>query len=127
MWSEYIKSIWIIFPVAVISTALEGFRVIGLPKTGNTSLAGTLVGFFLGCMAFGFLAILAFNWISARWPQNPPQTYLLVTVIIAGALTLLAIGMHFFFKSTWRDVILWTAINLVFMIGYGWFLPKVLS
>ncbi len=127
MWSDYLKAIWIIFPVALISAALESVRLVGAPKVGNASPFGTLVGFFIGSMAFGFLAIFAYNWISARWPQNPQLTYFLVAAIIAAVLTVMAIGMHFILKSTWRDVITWTAINLVFVVGYGWFLPRVLS
>lgn len=127
MWTEYLKSIWIILPVALITTLLEGARLIWGPKTGNSSGVGTLFGFLIVSLGFGFLAIAVLHWINARWPQNSEQVYFYLALGIGGLLTIMAVGMHFFFKSSWLDVAVWTAINVAYVVGYGWFMPKVLA
>ncbi len=127
MWSEFTKSIWIILPIAVLTVILEGVRVIVGPKTGASSPVGTLVGFLIVSLAFGFLAIYVYHFVVTRWPQNPQQVYLWIAIGCAAVLTVLAVVIHFAFKSTWLDVIVWTVINWAFALGYGMFLPKVLS
>jgi len=127
MWNEFIKSIWIILPVAVIGTVVEGIRAFVSLKPGAPSPIGTLIGFLVVSMAFGFLAIFVYHQVGNRWPQNPKQLFLYIAIDCAAVLTVMAVVMHFVFKSSWLDVIAWTVINWAFALGYGLFLPKGLS
>ncbi len=127
MWNEFIKSIWIILPVAVLGVVLEGIRAFVGLKPGAPSPISTLFGLLIISVAFGFLAIFVYHQVGNRLPQNPQQVYLWIAIGCATVLTVLAVVMHFVFKSTWLDVIVWTVINWAFALGYGLFLPQGLS
>ena len=126
MLNEYMKSILIILPVTLITAALEALRLVWGPKTGNTLVFGTLFGYLIVGLGFGWLAIYVFHWVGGRWPLNAQQVYFWLVFVIAAVLNVLAVGMHFVFKSSWLDVIVWTVMNFLWALGYGWFLPKVL-
>jgi hypothetical protein len=127
MWSEFIKSIWIILPAAAIGVVLEGVRAFNGLKPGAPTPIWTLFGFLVISLAFGFLAIIVYHQVSIRWPQNPQQLYLYIAIVCAALLTVLAVVMRFAFKITWLDVIAWTVINWAFGLGYGLYLPKILG
>ncbi len=127
MIEQYIKAIWIILPITVITVLLEGVRYIWTPKTGKSSMGGTLFGILVLSLGFGFLAILALNWIQETWPGNATQIYLWLAIGCAIVLTLLAVIMPPVFKLRWGDAAIWTVLNFLWGLGYGWFLPQILS
>ncbi len=127
MIDQYLKAIWIILPITLITVVLEGIRMIWMPKTGGTSKSGSLFGILIFGLGFGFLAILVFNWISGTWSGASSQIYFWLAVGSAVVLTILAVIMPFFFKFRWADAAVWTILNFLWGLGYGWFLPQVLS
>ena len=127
MLNEYLKSIWLVLPITLVTIGLEAVAMPRMPKTGSSSLPGTLVGFLIFGLGFGFLAILAYYWVNSRWPANSAQVYLGLALILAVLFTLLGVVMHFAIKSPWLVVVIWTMMNFLWGIGYGWFLPRILS
>ncbi len=127
MIDQYLKAIWIILPITLITVVLQGIRMIWTPKTDGASRGGGLFGILIFGLGFGFLAILVFNWISGTWSEISTQIYFWLAVGCAIVLTLLAAVMPFFFKFRWADTAVWTILNFVWGLGYGWFLPQVLS
>lgn len=126
MWNEYLKSIWLILPITLITMLLEAVRLMGGSKTGHSSMFGVLFGYLVFGLGFGWLAIFVFRWMAGRWPLTAQQFYFWLALGLAVVLTLLAVGMHLFSKSSWLDVIVWTGMNFLWALGYGWFLPRVL-
>ncbi len=127
MIDQYLRAIWIILPITLITVVLEGIRIIWTPKTGSTSKSGSLFGILIFGLGFGFLAILVFNWISRTWSGASSQIYFWLAVGSAIVLTILAAIMPLFFKFRWADAAVWTVLNFLWGLGYGWFLPQVLS
>jgi hypothetical protein len=127
MIDQYIKSIWIIVPITLVTIVLEGIRMLWTPKKAKSSTSGSLFGMLIFGLGFGFLAIMVFNWLNGTWPATAVQMYFWLAVGSAIALTILAAIMPPIFKMRWKDVAVWTALNFIWGLGYGWFLPQVLG
>ncbi len=127
MFTEYMKSIGLILPTTIITMALEAIVLARAPKTAGSSMMGTLFGFLIFGLGFGFLAIFVYHWVGARWPLTADQVYLWLAIGAAVALTLLALIMPIFFKSPWLNVVVWTIENFGWALGYGLLLPRILS
>jgi hypothetical protein len=127
MIDQYLKAIWIIIPITLITVVLEGIRMIWTPKTGSSSKSGSLFGILIFGLGFGFLAIFVYNQIAGAWSETATQIYFWMAVGSAVILTILAFIMPYFFKFRWADVGVWTVLNFVWGLGYGWFLPQVLG
>lgn len=127
MIQQYFNAIWIILPITIVTVLLEGIRTIWTPKTGNQSIGGTLFGILVFSLGFGFLAILVLNSINRNWPGTANQIYFWLAVGCAVALSLLAVIMPPVFKMRWADTVIWTVLNFLWGLGYGWFLPQILS
>ncbi len=126
MIEQYLKAIWIIVPITLITVVLEGIRFIWTPKTASSSIGGTVFGMLIFGLGFGFLAILVFNWMAKTWPATAAQSYFWLALASAILLTILAAIMPPVFKMRWADVAIWTVLNFIWGLGYGWFLPQVL-
>lgn len=127
MFDQYLKAIWIILPITLVTVILEGIRSFWAPKPANAPKSGSLFGILIFGLGFGFLAILVLNWVTAAWSGTANQVYFWLATGSAVALTILAVIMPFFFKFRWADVAVWTVLNFVWGLGYGWFLPQVLN
>jgi hypothetical protein len=127
MYNEYLKSIWLVLPITLVTVVLEILVMSRMPKSAGSSLGGTLFGFLILGLGFGFLAILAYHWVGNRWHDSAAQVYLLLAIGSAVLLSILAFSMHFVIKSPWSVVALWTSMNFLWGLGYGWFLPRILS
>jgi len=127
MFSEYMKSIGLILPITLMTIALEALIIPRMPNSGNSSTLGVMFGFLIFGLGFGWLAILVYHWVGNRWPDNATLVYLWLAIVSAILFTLLAVGMHFAVKSPWVVVVVWTVMNFLWGLGYGWFLPQVLS
>ena len=127
MFAEYMKSIGLILPATLAAMALEALILARTPKSANASLMGTLFGFLIFGLGFGFLAIFVYHWVGSRWPETASQVYFWLAIGSAVALTLLALIMPLAFKSPWFNVAIWTVENFAWALGYGWFLPQILN
>jgi len=127
MFAEYMKSIGLILPATLITMALEAVILTRLPKSANTSFGGTMAGFLVFGLGFGVLAIVVYHWVGSRWPENAAQVYLWLALGSAVVLTLLALIMPLAFKMPWFNVVIWTAENFLWALGYGLFLPQILN
>ena len=127
MYNEYLKSIWLVLPITLVTIVLEILVMSRMPKSTGSSLGGTLFSFLILSLGFGFLAILTYHWVGNRWPDSAAQVYFLLAIGSAVLLSILAFSMHFVIKSPWSVVALWTGMNFLWGLGYGWFLPRILS
>jgi len=127
MFTEYMKSIGLILPATLVTMALEAMILARMPKSANASVGGTMAGFLVFGLGFGFLAIFMYHWVGSRWPENAAQVYLWVALGSAVLLTLLAGIMPLAFKMPWFNVAIWTAMNFLWALGYGIFLPRILN
>jgi len=126
MFNEYIKAIWLIAPITLATTVLEIIRILLMKKPLAAGL-GEIFGYVLVGLVFGWIAILVYHWIGSRWPLTAPQVYFWLAAGLAILLTLMAVVMPIVFKSPWSDTVLWTLMNALWGLGYGWFLPQILA
>ncbi len=127
MIAEYMKSLGLIVPATVVTMILEVFVFLRMPRTASSSLVGTMFGFLVFGLGFGFLAILVYHWVGNRWPETAAQVYFWIALGSAILLTMLALIMPVAFKMPWTSAILWTVMNFIWGLGYGWFLPQILN
>lgn len=117
---------WLIVPVTLVAAVIEMFVPFSAEQAGNQSKAGTFVGFVIGGLIFGLIAVWVWNGVSVRWPDTAPQTYLWIALGVCALLTAGAFGMHWVVKN-WTAPILWTVMNLLWALAYGLMVPRLLA
>jgi hypothetical protein len=127
MVNEFMKSIWLILPISVITMVLEAIAVKHMRGTKNSAIAGTMSSFLISGLVFGFIAIFAYHNIQIRWPENTAQMYLWIALAIATFLTILAVAFRTMVKADWVAVAMWVTMNFLWAAGYGIYLPQILN
>jgi hypothetical protein len=127
MVNEFMKSIWLILPISVITMVLEAIAVKHMQGTKNSAIAGTMSSFLISGLVFGFIAIFAYHKIQIRWPENTTQMYLWIALAIATFLTILAVAFRTMVKADWVAVAMWVIMNFLWAAGYGIYLPQILN
>lgn len=117
---------WLIVPVTLVTAVLEMFVPFTAEQAGNQSKAGTFVGFMVGGLLFGVIAVWAWNWMGARWPENAAQIYLWTAIGLGVLLTVAAIALHWVVRN-WTAPVLWTVMNLLWALAYGIMIPRLLG
>jgi hypothetical protein len=126
MFNEYMKAFALIAPITLATAFLEVIRILLMKKPLGAAL-GEIFGYLLVGFVFGWIAIQVYHWIGNRWPQSAAQVYFWLAAGLAILLTVMAVIMPIAFKSPWSDVVLWTLMNALWGLGYGWFLPQILA
>jgi hypothetical protein len=127
MISEFVKSIGLILPMTIAIMIMEAVAVKHMQSTQNSAIAGTMSSFLISGLVFGFIAIFAYHKIQIRWPENPAQMYLYIALAIAVVLSILAVAFRTMIKADWVAAVMWVLMNFVWAIGYGVYLPRILS
>jgi len=127
MVNEFIKSIWLILPITVITMILEAIAVKHMQTTQNSAIAGTMSSFLISGLIFGFIAIFAYHKIQFRWPENTAQMYLWIALGIAILMSILAVAFRTMVKADWVAVAMWVVMNFLWAVGYGVYLPRILN
>jgi hypothetical protein len=127
MISEFVKSIGLILPMTIAIMIMEVVAVKHMQSTQNSAIAGTMSSFLISGLVFGFIAIFAYHKIQIRWPENPAQMYLYIALAIAVVLSILAVAFRTMIKADWVAAVMWVLMNFVWAIGYGVYLPRILS
>ena len=127
MVNEFIKSIWLILPITVVTMILEAIAVKHMQSTQNSSAAGTMSSFLIGGLIFGFIAIFAYHKIQIRWPENTAQMYLWIALGIAILMSVFAVAFRTMVKADWVAVAMWVVMNFLWAVGYGVYLPRILN
>jgi hypothetical protein len=127
MVNEFMKSIWLILPITVVTMILEAIAVKHMQSTQNSAIAGTISSFLISGLVFGFIAIFAYHKIQVRWPENTAQMYLWIALAIAVVMTVFAVAFRTMVKADWVAVAMWVVMNFLWAVGYGVYLPRILS
>lgn len=127
MVNEFMKSIWLILPITVVTMILEAIAVKHMQSTQNSAIAGTMSSFLISGLVFGFIAIFAYHKIQVRWPENTAQMYLWIALAIAVVMTVFAVAFRTMVKADWVAVAMWVVMNFLWAVGYGVYLPRILS
>lgn len=127
MVNEFMKSIWLILPITVVTMILEAIAVKHMQSTQNSAIAGTMSSFLISGLVFGFIAIFAYHKIQVRWPENTAQMYLWIALAIAFVMTVFAVAFRTMVKADWVAVAMWVVMNFLWAVGYGVYLPRILS
>lgn len=127
MFAEFMKSIWLILPITVVTMILEAVAVKHMASTQNSAIAGTMSSFLISGLVFGLIAIFAYHKFQVWWPTNTAQMYLYIALGISVVLTILAFAFRTMIKADYVASIMWTLMNFLWAIGYGVYLPRILS
>jgi hypothetical protein len=115
---------WLIVPIALVTAALEMFVPFSPEQAQNQSKVGTFVGFTIGGLIFGVIAVAVYLWMAGRWPDSAVSIYRWTAFGFTLALTIAALAMSAVVKN-WTAPSLWTVMNILWGVGYGWVIPIV--
>ncbi len=114
---------WLIVPVSLATAILEIFVPFSAEQAAQQSKTGTFVGFLIFGLVGGVIAVQVYFWIAGRWPEDATSIYRWLAFGLAAALTIAAFVMFTVVKN-WTAPILWTVMNVLWGVGYGWFIPR---
>jgi hypothetical protein len=118
---------WLIAGIAFLTAVLEGFVPFSAEEAAGGFHAGRVVGFFIGFVVSGIIAVGVYRWMGVRWPDRVDSLYLTVAVVLGIALTVIAVVMGRVAVHNWTAPILWTAMNVIWVLAYGFILPRVMA
>jgi hypothetical protein len=124
-------------PVIIPVSLLTGLAYLALPRLmldrpaveakGMAAAAAQQgVGFVVGSAIFGALIVILYLWVGGRWPGMETEIFVKLGILTFAGFTLLAIVACPLMSTTGR-IPIYTLMNLVWAVGYGWFLPHLLK
>jgi predicted MFS family arabinose efflux permease len=117
---------WLIVPISLVTAGLELFVNLTPEQAQNQSKFGLFISFVIGGLIFGVVTVGVFGWMAGRWPDNAVSIYRWVAFGLTLALTVGAVVMGVVYKN-WTAPLLWTVMNLLWGVGYGWVVPLTFS
>jgi hypothetical protein len=125
MFTDYLKALPVILPVTLASCVLLAINNALRGRCGQTASYGTLGGYLIGGLVFGFPAILVYQWMAGFWNAQAAQYYLWLAIGLAVLFSILAFASRFFLKQPpW---IFWIVIHILWALPYGLYLPGLLE
>jgi hypothetical protein len=118
---------WLIVGIALVTALIEGFVPFSAEEAaGGGFHAGRVVGFFIGFIVSGVIAVGVYRWMGVRWPDRVESLYLTVAVVLGVVFTVVALVMRRV-VGNWTAPVLWTVMNVIWVLAYGFVLPRVMA
>jgi hypothetical protein len=117
---------WLIGGITILSILLVQLGGKGMLEITKSNRTGLAFGYLFGGVIFGLVAIQAYLWMAQAWPANTASIYLWTAIGVSAMLTVAAIGMIWVVRDV-RTVGIWIALNLLWGLGYGWFIPRLVA
>ncbi len=133
MIEQLSKALPVILPVSLATGAMYlAFPRLMLDRAvveARGLAAGALqtgVWFAVGSAIFGTAIVATYLWVSGRWPGMQADIYFKLGLATFAVFTLLAIVACPLMKMAGR-IPVYILMNLIWAVGYGWFLPQLLK
>jgi hypothetical protein len=117
---------WLIVGIAFVTALIEGFVPFSAEEAAGGFHAGRVVGFFIGFIVAGVIVVGVYQWMGVRWPDRVESLYLTVAVVLGVVFTVIALVMGRV-VGNWTAPVLWTVMNVIWVLGYGFILPRVMA
>ena len=126
MFNQLPRVWWLIAAITALSVILVHLGGKGMLETTKGTRVGLGIGYLLGGVLFGMLALQAYLWVAQLWPAAPSTTYFWIAIALTAVLTFAAIGMFWVVKDM-RVVAIWITLNLLWGLGYGLLIPRLVD
>lgn len=117
---------WLIAGITGLSVLVTQLGGKAMLETTKANRGGLAAGYLIGGAVFGLVAIQVYLWMGQRWPDTVASVYFWTAIALTAVLTIAAIGMYWVVKDV-RVVTVWVVLNLLWGLGYGWFIPRLLA
>ncbi len=132
MLQNIINSLAISIPVGVISGVIvfiRGQNFVDAAQVAAKGLAAArlqaAVGYFIGAVVFGTIAVFAFQWMAGRWPADYKDLFLKVAIGAGIFFSILAIVVCPLIKL--NRVPEFILMHVAYVAGFGWVMPMLLK
>ncbi len=132
MFQNIINSLVVSIPVGILTGVIvfiRGENFVDAAQLAAKGLAAAklqaALGYFIGAVVFGAIAVFAFQWMSGRWPANYKDLFLKLAVGLGVFFTILAIVVCPLIKL--NRVPEFIAMHVFYAAGFGWIMPMLLK
>lgn len=132
MFQNIINSLIISIPVGILTAAIVLIRADHFAEPAQVAAKGafgaslqTALGYLIGAVVFGVIAVFTYQWMAGRWPENIKDLFLKVAIGLGVFFTILAFVVCPLIKLNRAPE--FTAMHLFWVAGFGWLMPTLLK
>ncbi len=132
MLQNVINSLAISIPVGILTGVIvfvRGQNFVDAAQVAARGLAAAklqaALGYFIGAVVFGAIAVFVFQWMAARWSTNYKDLFLKIAVGLGIFLSILAIVVCPLIKL--NRIPEFILMHVFYVAGFGWVMPMLLK
>ncbi len=132
MLQNIINSLAISIPVGILTGVIvfvRGQNFVDAAQVAARGLAAAklqaALGYFIGAVVFGAIAVFVFQWMAARWSTNYKDLFLKIAVGLGIFLSILAIVVCPLIKL--NRIPEFILMHVFYVAGFGWVMPMLLK
>ena len=132
MLQNLINSLAVSIPVGILTGVIvfiRGEQFVDAAQVAAKGLAAArlqvALGYFIGAVVFGAIAVFTFQWMAGRWPENYKDLFLKLAIGLGIFFTVLAIVVCPLIKL--NRIPEFTIMHVFYAAGFGWIMPMLLK
>ncbi len=132
MLQNIINSLAVSIPVGILTGVIvfiRGQNFVDAAQVAAKGLAAArlqaALGYFIGAVVFGAIAVFALQWAAGRWSTNYKDLFLKVAIGLGIFFTILAIVVCPLIKL--NRIPEFVLMHVFYVAGFGWIMPMLLK
>ena len=132
MLQTIINSLAISIPVGILTAAIVLIRAKNFADAAEISAKGafgaglqTALGYLIGAVIFGAIAVFTYQWMAGRWPENIKDLFLKLAIGLGIFFTILAFVVCPLIKLNRAPE--FTLMHVLWVGGFGWLMPMLIK
>jgi len=132
MLQNIINSLVVSIPVGILTGIIVFIRAEQFVDAAQVAAKGlaaarlqAALGYFIGAVVFGAIAVFAFQWIANRWPTDYQDLFLKIAIGLGIFFSILAVVVCPMIKL--NRVPEFIVMHVIWAGGFGWLMPMLLK
>ncbi len=132
MLQNILNSLVVSIPVGILTGIIVFIRGEQFVEAAQVAAKGfaaarlqVALGYFIGAVVFGAIAVFAFQWIASRWPADYRSLFLKIAIGLGIFFSILAVVVCPLIKL--NRVPEFIVMHVIWAGGFGWLMPMLLK
>ena len=132
MLQNILNSLAVSIPVGIITGVIVFIRSQNFVDAAQVAAKGlaaarlqAVLGYFIGAVVFGAIAVFAFQWMAGRWTANYQDLFLKIAIGLGIFFSILAVVVCPLIKL--NRIPEFILMHVFYVAGFGWVMPMLLK